>query len=46
LRAAAQATIGALKRPFSDDQLPARGQFRVELMMIASAFMVNVRWIQ
>ncbi len=46
LRAAVEATIGALKRPFSDDQLPVRGQFRVGVMMIGSALMVNVRRIQ
>lgn len=46
LRAAVEATIGALKRPFSDDQLPVRGQFRVGVMMIGSALIVNVRRIQ
>lgn len=46
LRAAVEATIGALKRPFSDDQLLARGQFRVGVMMIGSALMVNVHRIQ
>jgi hypothetical protein len=46
LRAAVEATIGALKRPFSDDQLPVRGQFRVAVLMIGSALMVNVRRIQ
>jgi hypothetical protein len=46
LRAAVEATIGALKRPFSDDQLPVRGRFRVSVMMIGSAVMVNVRRIQ
>lgn len=46
LRAAVEATIGALKRPFSDDQLPVRGKFRMGAMMIGSAFMVNVRRIQ
>jgi hypothetical protein len=46
LRAAVEATIGALKRPFSDDQLPVRGSYRVGVMMIGSAIMVNVRRIQ
>ena len=46
LRAAVEATIGALKRPFSDDQLPVRGSYRVGVMMIGSALMVNVRRIQ
>jgi hypothetical protein len=46
LRAAVEATVGALKRPFSDDQLPVRGSFRVGTMMIGSALMVNVRRIQ
>jgi hypothetical protein len=46
LRAAVEATVGAIKRPFSDDQLPVRGRFRVGAMMIGSALMVNVRRIQ
>jgi hypothetical protein len=46
LRAAVEATVGALKRPFSDDQVPVRGCFRVGVMMIGSALMVNVRRIQ
>lgn len=46
LRAAVEATIGALKRPFAEDQLPVRGRFRVGMMMIGSALMVNVRRIQ
>ena len=46
LRAAIEATIGALKRPSSDDQLPVRGRYRVEVMMIGSAVMANVRRIQ
>jgi hypothetical protein len=44
-RSAIEATVGALKRPFSDDQLPVRGQFRMGAMMIASAAMLNVRRI-
>lgn len=46
LRVAVEATVGALKRPFSDDQLPVRGLVRVGQMMIESAMMVNVRRIQ
>jgi hypothetical protein len=46
LRAAIESTLGALKRPFSDDQLPVRGGFRVGVMMLESAWMVNVRRIQ
>jgi hypothetical protein len=46
LRAAVEATIGALKRPFAEDQLPVRGCFRVGMMLVGSALMVNVRRIQ
>lgn len=46
LRAAIEATIGAIKRPFSDDQLPVRGRRRVGELMLGSAWMVNVRRIQ
>lgn len=46
LRAAIEATVGAIKRPFNDDQLPVRGTFRVGMMMIGSATMVNIRRIQ
>jgi hypothetical protein len=46
LRAAVEATLGGLKRPFSNDQLPVRGRFRVSIMLIESAFMFNVRRIQ
>jgi len=45
LRVAIEATVGALKRPFSNDQLPVRGPFRVKMMMVGSAFMVNLRRI-
>lgn len=44
-RAAVEATVGAVKHPFSDDQLPVRGEFRMDAMMIASAAMLNVRRI-
>jgi hypothetical protein len=46
LRAAIEATIAALKRPFNDDQVPVRGRFRLSLLMIGSAAMVNIRRIQ
>jgi hypothetical protein len=46
LRAAVEATVGAVKRPFSNDQVPVRGQFRVGAMMLGSALMVNVRRMQ
>ena len=45
LRAAVEATVGALKRPFSNDKLPVRGLFRVNSMLIGSALMVNLRRI-
>jgi hypothetical protein len=41
-RAAVEATVGAMKHPFGDDQLPVRGKFRVSVMMIAAAATVNV----
>lgn len=46
LRAAVEATVGALKRPFSNDQAPVRGKIRLSQMMIGSAAMVNIRRIQ
>jgi hypothetical protein len=45
LRVAIEATVGAIKRPFNNDQLPVRGPFRVKMMMVGSAFMVNLRRI-
>lgn len=45
LRVAIESTIGALKRPFSNDQLPVRGAIRVKMMMLGSALMVNLRRI-
>jgi hypothetical protein len=44
-RAAVEATIAALKRPFANDQLPVRGRFRVSQMIVGSALMVNLRRI-
>ena len=46
LRAAVEATVGAAKRPFGDDQLPVRGKLRMGQMMIGSSAMVNIRRIQ
>ena len=46
LRVAIEAVMGAIKRPFSWDQLPVRGLFRVSMMMLGSAALVNVRRIQ
>jgi hypothetical protein len=43
LRAAIESTIGTLKHPYPDDQLPVRGLGRVTDMMLASGLMVNVR---
>jgi hypothetical protein len=44
-RAAVESTVGALKRPFSNDQLPVRGRFRMGQMIVGSALMVNLRRI-
>jgi len=46
LRAAVEATVGAVKRRFGDDQLPVRGKFRMGAMLLGSAAMVNIRRIQ
>ncbi len=43
LRVAIESTIGTLKHPYPDDQLPVRGIRRVTDMMLAAALMVNVR---
>lgn len=45
-RAAIEATIGAIKRPFGNDKAPVRGKFRMAAMVIGSAAMVNLRRIQ
>ena len=42
---AVESTIAALKRPFNNDQLPVRGRYRVNQMIVGSAFMVNLRRI-
>lgn len=44
-RAAIEATVYAVKRPFGNDKLPVRGRFRVGLAIIGSAAMVNLRRI-
>lgn len=44
-RAAIEATIGAIKRPFNNDKLPVRGKIRAFTMVIGSAAMVNLRRI-
>lgn len=46
LRAAVEATVGALKRPFDNDKAPVRGRIRLDQMMLGSAIMVNIRRIQ
>jgi len=45
LRSAIEATIRSLKLPFRNDQLPVRGRFRVAVMIIASAAIVNLHRI-
>jgi len=46
LRAAVEATVGALKRPFNNDKVPVRGLIRLRQVMIGAAAMVNIRRIQ
>ncbi len=43
LRAAVEATIGALKRPFAGGKLPVRGLIRATAVICCSALMVNLR---
>jgi len=45
LRAAVEATVGAIKRPFGNDKVPVRGSKRLNQMLIGSAIMVNIRRI-
>ncbi len=45
LRAAIESTIGSLKCPFNYGQLPVRGQFRINMMLLGCAAMANVRRI-
>jgi len=42
-RAAIESTIAAIKRPFRQGKVPLRGKFRVSMMMLGAAIMVNVR---
>jgi hypothetical protein len=44
-RAAVEATVGAVKRPWTDDQLPVRGLFRMSVLLLCAAAMVNIRRI-
>jgi hypothetical protein len=44
-RAAVESTVAALNRPFNNDQLPVRGRFRVNHLIVGSALMVNLRRI-
>ena len=44
-RAAVEATIGAIKRPFGNDKASVRGKLRLGIVLIGSAAMVNVRRI-
>ena len=46
LRAAVDAAVAALKRPFSNDQAPVRGRIRLSQMMIGSVAMVSIRRIR
>lgn len=44
-RSAVEATVGAVKRPFSDDKLPVRRQMRMHMMMVGAAVGLNIRRI-
>jgi len=44
-RAAIESTIAAIKRPFRQGKVPLRSKFRVTMMMLGAAMMVNVRRI-
>jgi hypothetical protein len=43
LRVAIESTIGTLKHPYPDNQLPVRGAGRVADMMLAAGLMLNIR---
>jgi hypothetical protein len=45
LRAAVESTIASLKQPYNYGQLPVRGLFRVGMVLLRCAAMVNVRRI-
>lgn len=44
-RAGVEATVGAVKHPWPDGQLPVRGLFRMGALLLGSAAMVNIRRI-
>ena len=46
LRAAIEATVREVKRPFPSSKLPVRGRFRITCMVIGSALVSNARRIQ
>ena len=46
LRAAVEATVAALKRPFRNDKVPVRGLIRLSQVVVGSAAMINIRRIQ
>lgn len=45
LRVAVESTIGSLKQPYNYGQLPVRGQFRINSLLLGGAAMANVRRI-
>ncbi len=45
LRVAIESTIASLKAPYNYGQLPVRGKFRVNMVLLGCAAMVNVRRI-
>jgi hypothetical protein len=45
LRAAVEATVGALKHPFRHGKVPVRGRTRVHMLLLGSAVLYNVRQI-
>jgi len=46
LRAAVEATVGAIKHPFGNGKVPVRGSIRLSQVLIGSVIMVNIRRIQ
>jgi len=46
LRVAIESTIGSLKQPFNYGQLPVRGRFRVNMLLVGAATIANIRRIQ
>jgi hypothetical protein len=45
LRVAIESTIASLKRPYNSGQLPVRGRFRISMLLIGCASLINVRRI-